>query len=94
MSRDKASNRDPVEWIALLVKSELEAFMSVDEFLEDILDTDDAYDICDALEIPEDSCEDFWIELVNESDAISIEVRINGDKLKALVERYRQRRQK
>jgi len=94
MTPGKAPNRDPVEWIAFLVKSELDAFMSVDEFLEDIVDTADAYDICGALGVPEESCEDFWTELVNEPDAISVEVRINENKLKEIAERYRQRRQK
>jgi len=78
-----------INMLTSLIKSTLEMYMSVDDFLDDVLGSDEAVYICEELGIAEDYCSDFWTELINETDVIRVNVAVDEEKVRKIADKYR-----
>jgi len=74
--------------VSELINEVLLSYMSTDDFLDDVIDTDEAFYVCRAFGVPKALCEEFWMDVLN-SDAIKVEVVANEKMLESIVEKYR-----
>jgi len=74
--------------VSALIKEALLSYMSTDDFLDDVVGTDEVFYVCRAFGVPKALCEEFWMDVLN-SDAIKVEVVADEKVLRSIVEKYR-----